>query len=614
MPLDRMQSTALDYRLRQILGRPGVIGVASELVQFDRQIQVAVDFLLGTTIVVRDLETGMALGREGFRARYVSLDGQLINPSGSMTGGSIKATGLMTREREIRTLAETVTGLEKKQETLRAQIERVQIELSTAHNRIEALQMELDTRRLELNSAQKDLESTQRAVNDVERTRDERRAQLERIEDSVSQLRETIARAGEQHRVAAEQFAAVEARLSEERELARTQGSDIFTLGTSVAEERAEIEKSRERAQEAITHRQTAERDLESLTRQRQNRTCEIEELHTEDLLLTEQIDRIKQEMEGSSGEFERLAQVLNHSQAEREGLLERLKEYTQAVELLQRDERDLDNKTRELELRRTELHANYENISAQCVEKFQMELGALTEALGEVDKDQHGLAVDVTEMKDKLERMGPVNMAALDEYREQGSRFEFLKGQHKDLNEAKEQLTTTIARLDETTRKLFHETFEAVRANFIEMFRRLFNGGNSDLVLEAPDGLDPLLDGGIEIMAQPPGKKLQNIGLMSGGEKAMTAISLLFGLFMYKPSPFCIMDEIDAPLDDINVERFKQMIDVFNKQTQFMIITHNKLTMELADAIYGVTMEESGVSKLVSVRFEQAEALVDAV
>ena len=216
--------------------------------------------------------------------------------------------------------------------------------------------------------------------------------------------------------------------------------------------------------------------------------------------------------------------------------------------------------------------------------------------------------------MRDKLDRIGLVNMAALEEYQEQAKRLAFLQAQKKDLTEAKTQLEDTIARLDDNTRTLFQQTFEAVRGHFIEMFRRLFNGGKADLILDAPDGVDPLLDGGVEILAQPPGKKLQSITLMSGGEKALTAIALLFGLFLYKPSPFCILDEIDAPLDDVNVERFKTLMREFAQNTQFLIITHNKLTMELGDAIYGVTMEESGVSKIVSVRFDQAEELVDAV
>ena len=614
LPLDRLQPTPLAQNLRDVLRRPGVLGLASELVEYDRQIRTAVDFMLGTTIVVKDLDVGLELGRQGYRARYVSLDGQLINPGGSMTGGRVQATGLMSREREIRDLERTVQELDAKQESLRKQIEQVQIELADGHGRIEALQAELSQRSHERTALMKDLESAERGRAEAERALAERKGQMERLELEVAAKQESIQQWQAQRETAGRQLFEAEQMLNEERQTARNQGEDFRDLGTSVAQARAEMEKARDRIADAERELQVLERDLESITRQRQTRQREIEQLNEEDVLLQEQITRIQGETDAIRVEYDVMSHRLNEDQATREELTVQLKQLSQDVERLTRDERSQDNEFREIELRHTELHANLGNISEQCQEKFSQELDQLAEAVGEVDKDPQALHAEVVEMREKLDRIGLVNMAALEEYQEQTKRLDFLQGQRKDLTEAKEQLETTIAKLDETTRKLFHETFEAVRGHFIEMFRRLFNGGKADLILDAPEGMDPLLDGGIEIVAQPPGKKLQSITLMSGGEKALTAIALLFGLFLYKPSPFCILDEIDAPLDDINVERFKTVLREFAQNTQFLIITHNKLTMELADAIYGVTMEESGVSKLVSVRFEQAEDMVDAV
>jgi chromosome segregation protein len=165
-----------------------------------------------------------------------------------------------------------------------------------------------------------------------------------------------------------------------------------------------------------------------------------------------------------------------------------------------------------------------------------------------------------LNEINQKLGSMGPVNLAALEEYEEQARRLEFLLTQERDLNDARRQLTETIAEIDETTKVMFQQAFESIRTNFVDMFRRLFGGGRADLVLTEVEGGDPLLDGGVDIIAQPPGKKLQNITLLSGGEKALTAVALLFGIFMHRPSPFCVLDEIDAPLDDNNIERFKQL------------------------------------------------------
>lgn len=613
LPLDRLETPQLNHRLREILHRPGVLGIAADLVHYDREIETAVRFLLGTTLVVRDLDVGLELGRQGYRGRYVSLDGQLINPAGSMTGGRVKATGLMMREREIRDLTDKVENLNKRQAEIHGQIETIQTELTQAHTVLDAMQVSLDAKRLEANSLSKDLEAATTGKAEAEVKLTERRDQLQNMEREVSEKRESIDQWRRQLEEATTQLTERESQLEVERESAQTQGADFITMGTSVAEARAGIEKARERMVDAEHQRGTVEKDRESIERQRQARQNEIEEIKAADVHLNEQIERIQGEMASNGGEYDAMAKRLNENQALREELSTKIKVLAVQVETLTRDERQLDNQVHEWDIRQTELQTNLNNLQEKCVEKFEEELDELVERTGEIDCDPGALQVEVAELRGKLDRIGSVNMAALDEYKQQKERLDFLEAQRKDLSDAKTQLMETIQKLDETTRSMFENTFNKVRENFIEMFRRLFNGGKADLILDAPEGVDPMLDGGIEIVAQPPGKKLQNITLLSGGEKALTAISMLFGLFLYKPSPFCILDEIDAPLDDININRFKNVVAEFKRDTQFIVITHNKLTMELADAIYGVTMEESGVSKLVSVRFDQAEELIDA-
>jgi chromosome segregation protein len=205
-----------------------------------------------------------------------------------------------------------------------------------------------------------------------------------------------------------------------------------------------------------------------------------------------------------------------------------------------------------------------------------------------------------IEELKRKIERLGPVNMMAIEQYDELDVRHAFLTGQRKDLIESIAATGEAIKKIDQTTRQRFREAFDAINLNFQEMFGTLFGGGRAGLTLIDEDDI---LESGIEIIAQPPGKRLQNVQLLSGGEKALTAISLMFGIFKYKPSPFCLLDEIDAPLDDANTGRFLDMLRELQAQTQFILITHNRKTMEIADRLYGVTMEEPGVSKLISVR-----------
>jgi chromosome segregation protein len=205
-----------------------------------------------------------------------------------------------------------------------------------------------------------------------------------------------------------------------------------------------------------------------------------------------------------------------------------------------------------------------------------------------------------IEELKRKIERLGPVNMMAIEQYDELDARHGFLTGQRKDLIQSIADTGDAIRKIDQTTRQRFREAFDAINVNFQEMFGTLFGGGRAGLTLIDEEDI---LESGIEIIAQPPGKRLQNVQLLSGGEKALTAISLMFGIFKYKPSPFCLLDEIDAPLDDANTGRFLDMLRELQAQTQFILITHNRKTMEIADRLYGVTMEEPGVSKLISVR-----------
>ncbi|MEI8345120.1 MAG: AAA family ATPase [Candidatus Omnitrophota bacterium] len=228
------------------------------------------------------------------------------------------------------------------------------------------------------------------------------------------------------------------------------------------------------------------------------------------------------------------------------------------------------------------------------------------TDAIAQAPLDLEGAHAQIQAQRDKLNKMGPVNLAATEEYEELRSRYDFLSQQQQDLVKAKEDLHQAIIKINRTTRELFVETFAKIQQYFHDYFRMLFNGGQAELVMIDEQNV---LESGIEIVARPPGKKLQNITLLSGGEKALTAIALLFALFKVKPSPFCILDEIDAPLDETNVERFCRLLKDFIGQSQFILITHNKRTINLSDAMYGITMSQTGVSQVVSVRFAQKQA-----
>jgi chromosome segregation protein len=275
------------------------------------------------------------------------------------------------------------------------------------------------------------------------------------------------------------------------------------------------------------------------------------------------------------------------------------------SIDELQLEEREAQvessrNQIRDMEVKLTELDYKKRNLKEKISQAYKVDLEGLHIEL-EDNIDWENLKSQVADLKDRLDKMGPVNLVAIDEHKELEERHAFLVRQQEDLVNAKDSLLKAIQKINKTTKELFIDAFQKIQIEFKNFFRLLFGGGQAELVLI--DEQD-ILESGIEIIVRPPGKKLQNIMLLSGGEKALTAIALLFSIFKVKPSPFCVLDEIDAPLDEPNIIRFSNVLKDFLKMSQFIIITHNKRTIELADVMYGITMQERGISKIVSVKF----------
>jgi len=262
----------------------------------------------------------------------------------------------------------------------------------------------------------------------------------------------------------------------------------------------------------------------------------------------------------------------------------------------------DLSGRIHVLEVRSTEFGYKRSSIKDRLLQVYKVEADLdQVEIPGDINWEETNTKMEL--LREKLEQMGPVNLVAIDEHKELQERFTFLTTQQQDLLSAKDDLHKAINKLNRTTREMFIETFQKIQAEFRDMFRLLFGGGDAELLLIDQEDI---LESGIEIIARPPGKKPQSISLLSGGERSMTAIALLFSIFKVKPSPFCVMDEMDAALDEANIDRFCRVLRDFVKTSQFIIITHNKKTISVADVMYGITMEESGVSKIVSVKFSQ--------
>ncbi|MBD3217994.1 MAG: hypothetical protein GF310_06910, partial [candidate division Zixibacteria bacterium] len=315
-----------------------------------------------------------------------------------------------------------------------------------------------------------------------------------------------------------------------------------------------------------------------------------------------EDIEEVYRDREYSSN-------VLMQAEGEITEIATKLNNLDKSLKQLRQKSEELSDNAHQINMKINSQSSQRETLSSETLDRYNYDLTAQSRTIRFDDDERAEKAEELHQLKIKLDSLGPVNLLALDEYEQTKSRADFLKNQIEDLNKAKEDLKTTISRINNTARKKFMETFEIVRENFQNVFCELFEGGEANLRLE--EGADPL-EAPIHISARPRGKKLLSIHQLSGGERALTATALLFSFYMVKPSPFCILDEVDAPLDDANIGRFLKLVKRFTEETQFIIITHNKLTMEQAETLYGITMSRPGISQIVSVdlkkRGEQLE------
>lgn len=586
---------------------PGVVGTVSGLVTFDEGIARAVEYVCGDTVVVKTLDdaTRLARGTETFR-RFVTLDGEVVASTGSVTGGRMgrDSRGLLGRSAEIgdlegevesadreiarlgdtvreldaalSELAERMAGIERRETSLRRELDEVGIELTWRRTELENL-----TDSAEALNRERDALAEKR--DDLDARRGEALSRADTMESDEQALQQAIAeaqtgasRAREAHSVCAAELADLRMR----------------SAGLRQRREEAERDKAREvRArEEAQAEGQRRTETMADLEANEGGLEQEVAGCIERSRALSEDRDQAQAKAVEAENRRQVFLEETEHIEGALRGLRERSREAQSQVHRL------------EIDLRHNEDQATF--FQERVGNEYGVTLSSLTpESVGEDDLDDDARDALIAETRSRLGRMGQVNLMAIDEYEALEKRNEFLVAQEHDLRTAREALLGVIVRIDSKIRDMFMDTFNQVGEYFRDYFRRLFNGGQARIYLLDED--DPL-ESGIEIEARPPGKRPQSISLLSGGESALTAIALLFSILKTKPSPFCVLDEVDAPLDDANIDRFLSLLDEFVEESQFVVITHNKQTMARADALFGVTMQERGVSQLVSVRFEK--------
>ncbi|RKN86555.1 chromosome segregation protein SMC [Paenibacillus ginsengarvi] len=605
LPLDVIRGRSIpDHERTMLSSQNGFVGVAVHLVEFENKYENIVSSMLGNVIVAASLEEANRIASKcQYRYRVVTLEGDVVNPGGSMSGGSLqkKTSSLLGRKRQI-----------------------------------DEMDKEIRTSESQLGDLRKKVEVIKRELAEGSRTLDELRqlGEQQRIEEQ--QLRSQLSQLDSEGKNAEEQTALY----AHDRESLAGEWND-FTQKKKAAEEALEVYKQEE------TGLQTAIRDAELKRKAKESAKEELQVQLTSLKVKTASVSQEKQSLEEQLHRFDEdlSATVKEHAASKR--LLEqvladlaandaesvkqiellhqlRLKKQEAAEQMeLKRAERAkwvqkleegesltkeqrtqlklVEEQLRQTEVRVNRLDVELENLLKKLAEEYELSY-ELAKQRYPIPEDVPAAQNEVRDLKRQITSLGEVNLGAVEEYQRVNERYQFLSEQKNDLVEAKTQLYLVIREMDEEMSKRFKTTFDMIRSRFVHVFVKLFGGGRADLILSEPDRL---LDTGIEIVAQPPGKKLQNLQLLSGGERALTAMALLFAILHIKPVPFCVLDEVEAALDEANVSRFAEYLREFSGQTQFIVVTHRKGTMESADVLYGVTMEEGGVSKLVSVRLD---------
>ncbi|GGE16558.1 chromosome partition protein Smc [Marinithermofilum abyssi] len=613
LPLDVIQGRFIPASERdKLASAEGFVGIAADLVKTEERYRKVVQSLLGQVIVSRTLEDANRIARRvGYRFRIVTLDGDVVNPGGSMSGGSRQKSksNLLGRSRQVDELDQQIAEAEQEFQRARAAMEKQSKEMGQLENQLEALRKkgeELRLRQQELKGSERELAAEKRSIEaQLESVRSDLETLFqegERTDEKRAELANRLARVREEQREVEAQIAASQ----EELEQQATEKDAAHRVITDWKIEAARLNQERDHL-EADCRR--LQKELDRINRQ-------IEETR-------EQLAQLETGVADNDKETERLAESAHRLREEKARILEQLQQAKQGRDQLQAERSEKEKHWREAQqhLRKQEETIHQQEVQ---VNRMDVELNHLLEKLAEeyeisfeLARERYEKPADAKEaerevrsLKSRIAALGEVNLGAIEEFERLNGRLDFLKGQRDDLVEAKESLFDVIHTIESEMSRRFQETFDAIRAEFQDVFVKMFGGGRADLRLTEPENL---LNTGIEIVAQPPGKKLQNLGLLSGGERALAAIALLFAVLRYKPVPFCVLDEVDAALDEANLTRFTRYLREFSQNTQFIIITHRKRTMEGADVLYGVTMQEAGVSKIVSVKLEDYEEQKEA-
>ena len=597
-------SSVKGKKIENIKGKKaGVVGIASDLISCDKKYEQIILNLLGRTVIVDSMQNAINLAKENnYSFRIITIEGDIINPSGAITGGSVtkKTVNILGRsreieslEKEIKKLKEKIEKLEKDKEQYESSSEDVIEEVQSLEKQLQEIDITYATEKQRVVSIDENIEQIQKRIEKLkcEKERAEENKNTIKISKEENQkLIEKINKQNEEDQKIIDEFSNAN---KDSQKYIDDLNFDITNLKISVSSFN-ESEVSIEEMTEMIN------KEIETHTRNAENKKVQIENASLENSKLKEEIENTKKEIEEVKSQVENSGENIEKLKQERieqnEKLSKKEDEQTGQFKTIE----ELKAQITKMEVKKTKTEEDITDVINKMWEEYEL----TPNNAGNYQKPENVALTQrkVNILRTDIKELGSVNVDSIEEYKNLKDRYDFMCEQRLDLEDTMAKLRKVIQEMTETMKKQFKEKFEVINKNFGEVFKELFGGGMAEVTLTDEENI---LECGIDITVQPPGKKLQNMTLLSGGEKAFTAIALLFAILKINPAPFCVLDEIEAALDDVNVYRYAEYLKKFAKETQFLIITHRKGTMEVADTVYGVTMEEKGISKLLSMKLK---------
>ena len=579
----------------------GVIGIASDLVEYDKKYDGIFKSLLGRTVIVENMDAGINLAKKNnYAFRIVTLKGDIINSSGAMTGGSVqnKTVNILGRSREIENLKEELKNLKTKLankekekdeflesiedlletiESLENNLQEIDIQYATQKQKVELISENVDKLTVRMNKSKEEIENLNNQKIDIAKNKEKIKNELEYLTQEIERLNLEV-----------EEFVKLN---KDDQTYIDNLNMDITNLKISVSsfeESEMSIDEITERIKTDIENNKNSlklkKEQINNNKEEKKNLELQIEEFKKE-------IIEIKENVKNSGSKIEELKNTKNTKNDELEKIEKDIEDQFKRLQ-------DLKEQLVKIDLKKNKTSQDLEDVINKMWEEYELTPNNAENFTKTTDPNK--TQKDVNYLRAQIRDLGSINIDSIKEYQTLKERYDFICEQRLDLENSMAKLKNVISEMITTMKAQFKEKFVLINKNFDEVFKELFGGGKAELILEDENDV---LNCGIDIRVQPPGKKLQNMTLLSGGEKAFTAIAILFAILKINPAPFCVLDEIEAALDDVNVNRYAEYLKKFARDTQFLVITHRKGTMEVADTVYGITMEENGISKLLSMK-----------